>query len=223
MRKLLLFAILVVCLSACVQVDEVRVEPVAPAAVEDVSVPVLAVPRAARKYPDYVRVLDPAVELQDFTFPASTGEDLSLSDLQGKWLLMFFGYTHCPDFCPLTLLDFVRVKENLGAGAEMVDFVYISIDGLRDTPDVMHEHLAHFDSSFIGMTGDDDTLRLIQSDYGLYYKREVTEGLGAAYVVDHSTRSYLVDPDGVLRASFAYSTDPDVTAEVIQGYMAVEE
>lgn len=180
------------------------------------------VPHVALMYPDAVTPVSPPLALQDFTLPASTGAALSLSDLRGQWLVIFFGYTHCPDFCPMTLLDYKRVKAELGPRAEDVRFIYISVDGFRDTPAAMQGYLAHFDPDFLGFSGDDDTLRRVAGDYNLYYRRRVEEGSAETYYVEHTTRSYLVNRSGGLVASFAYQTDPTIVTDVIEAYLASE-
>lgn len=164
-------------------------------------------------------VVDPPVQLQDFTLPSSTGELMSLNDLNGKWRMMFFGYLHCPDFCPLTLVEYRQVKQLLGDDAGRVAFLYVSVDGVRDTPQALHDYLDNFDPAFIGFSGDDETLARIQPDYGFYYSRRLDSGSEAVYTIDHSTRSYLIDPDGWLRATFTYNTEPEVIAEALQWYL----
>ena len=182
-----------------------------------------ATPAAQAESSVYVGdIVDPPVHLQDFNLPSSTGESMRLSDLDGQWRLMFFGYLHCPDFCPITLSEYKRVKAMLGDSAESVEFVYISVDGVRDTPDALQRYLANFDSSFIGFSGDDETLASIQPDYGFYYRRRFDTGTRAEYVIDHSTRSYLVDRDGYLRATFTYDIRPEQVAQAIDWYLQQE-
>ncbi len=164
-------------------------------------------------------VVEPAVQLQDFALPASTGATLHLSDLNGTWRVLFFGYLHCPDFCPMTLTEYKRVKHLLGEQATQVTFAYVSVDGARDTPEALRRYLANFDPAFIGFSGDDETLARIQPDYGFYYRRRLPEGSQAVYVIDHSTRTYLIDPQGRLRATFTYDTDPTQIAEAIAWYI----
>jgi protein SCO1/2 len=165
-------------------------------------------------------VIDPPRELADFTMPASTGAEMSLSDLNGKWTLLFFGYANCPDFCPLTLGEFNRVDTLLGDTAEDVQYLFISVDGERDTPAVLERYLQRFNPKFIGFSGDDVTLAQIQPDYGFFYERRTDTGSATAYLVDHSTRSYLIDPQGRLRMSFAYGTEPAIIADAIREQMA---
>ncbi|MBI5671478.1 MAG: SCO family protein [Chloroflexi bacterium] len=162
---------------------------------------------------------DPPVQLSAFTMPGSRGGPISLSDLNGKWSLVFFGYTHCPDFCPLTLAEFKQVKQALGEQADEVQFVFISVDGQRDTADALRDYLARFDPAFIGLSGDDETLARIGPEYGLFYERRADTGSQANYLVDHTTRTYLVDPNGLLRVTYAYGTEPDIIAESIRQQM----
>jgi len=164
-------------------------------------------------------VYEPPQALADFTLPASTGQDLSLSDLRGQWVLMFFGYTHCPDICPTTLAEFRQVKAELGDDATSTTFLFVSVDAPRDTPAVIENFVTRFDPSFIGMSADDETLARMAPEYGLFYERHPPEGDGDNYVVDHSGRSYLVDPQGAIRISYAYGTDSDVIAETIRELM----
>ncbi|MCU0466615.1 MAG: copper chaperone PCu(A)C [Anaerolineae bacterium] len=168
------------------------------------------------------QVVDPPIRVQDFTLPGVGVSEVSLSDSAGTWRMLFFGYMRCPDFCPLTLVDYRDIKALLGDVAEDVTFVFVSVDAARDTPDVLRDYLTRFDPDFIGFSADDATLSRIQPDYGFYYARQMGEGQQAVYSIDHSTRSYLVDPSGVLRASFAYHIDPALMADALRWYIGQE-
>ena len=157
--------------------------------------------------------------IQDFTMPGTRSGDLSMSALNGRWRLVFFGYTHCPDFCPLTLAEYKSVKAQLGELAEQVTFVFISVDGARDTAPVLTEYLARFDPEFVGFSGDDATLAQIQPDYGFYYRRRVDTTTSAAYLVDHSTRTYVIDPQGEMVASFTYDTSTSDVASAMRWWI----
>lgn len=154
--------------------------------------------------------IDPPRQLTDFTMTSDTGTPLSLSDLRGKPVLLYFGYTFCPDVCPTTLADFVRVKRNLGDAADDVAFVFISVDPERDTPEKIATYMQAFDDDFIGLHADEKTLRKIQYDYGLYYQKSRVAGTSAAYLVDHSTGIYLIDQEGRLTFIYAFGTPADV-------------
>jgi protein SCO1/2 len=171
-----------------------------------------------------VTPIDPPRPVSDFTMPAAlpNGESgsLSLSDLEGKHTLLFFGYTHCPDFCPITLAEFKQIKQALGDRAERLQFLFVSVDGDRDTPEVIRRYLNGFDPSFIGMSGTRDTLEPIRPDYGLYYELRTNEGRGDNYLVDHSTPSYLIDPQRRLVAIYSYNASASVIAADIAERLA---
>ena len=159
-------------------------------------------------------VVDPPRVLQDFTLDSHTGAPLSLSDLRGQVVLMYFGYTHCPDYCPATLLNFQRVKAMLGDQADEVAFLFISVDPRRDTPDAIAQYLEERGAFVTGLAGDEAILQSIAPDYGLYINVP-SEGEDG-YLVDHSTSSYLVDPEGRLVTVYSYGTEPDVIAQDIR-------
>ena len=158
--------------------------------------------------------LDPPRELVDFTLPASTGEPMSLSDLQGKYTLLFFGYTNCPDFCPSTLANWQRMKGELGEVGKQLNYVFVSVDGERDTPEVLARYLSRFDPAFVGLTGEAEVLAEIAPDYGLEYILHTDEG--EFYSVDHTTRTYLIDPQGRLISVFSFDVPQDVIEGVIR-------
>ncbi|MFN8448684.1 MAG: SCO family protein [Anaerolineae bacterium] len=161
--------------------------------------------------------VEPPIETHDFSLPGSSGEMLSLSDLRGKWTLLFFGYTHCPDFCPLTLASWKNIKTALGSDGDKLNYLFISVDGERDTPEVMRQYLSRFDLAFVGMTGDAATLAQIGPDYGLDYTLHTEEG--ANYSVDHTTRVYLLDPQSRMVYEFAFGTDQDAVVATIRGQL----
>ncbi|MCM8593949.1 SCO family protein [Accumulibacter sp.] len=124
-------------------------------------------------------------------------------DLAGRWTLLFFGYTFCPDVCPTTLLLLREVKTRLvAAGVAPAQVVMISVDPDRDLPETLTHYTRAFDPEFIGATGDDDSLRALVSHLGVYYLRHA-EGKKSAYLVDHSAAIYLIDPQGRLKAVFS--------------------
>lgn len=168
------------------------------------------------------KVMNPPVQVQDFEAQGSLETLTHLSQTDGTWRVIFFGYMHCPDFCPLTLTDYKKAKAFLGEAADDVTFIYISVDAIRDTPQAMQRYLANFDPDFVGFSPDDATLAQIQPDYGFYYQRRMESDSQAYYTVDHSTRSYVLDRDGVLRTSFAYDTAPRVMADALLWYLEHE-
>lgn len=164
-----------------------------------------------------VRTLDNPQAVSDVTMRSHTGEAVSLSDWRGKNVLIAFGYTYCPDVCPLTISDMKQVHNALGAAADDVQFVFISVDGARDTPQRLQFFLdAHSVSEYIiGLSGTAQTLRPLQSDYGMVYQLNPPDE-NSNYSVDHTARLYLLDAQGRLTHSFAYGTDTALIAETIQ-------
>ncbi|MCS7059745.1 MAG: SCO family protein [Anaerolineae bacterium] len=156
---------------------------------------------------------------RDFTLTDYNNRPLSLSDLRGKFVLLFFGYTHCPDICPLALGEFKAVKRILGDQAEQVAFVMISVDGSRDTPDVMRRYVQAFDPTFIGLTGDELKVQRIGMDYGVRFARRKPEGTAATYLVDHTGHTYLIDPRGYWRMTYPFQTPPAIIAADITRMM----
>lgn len=170
----------------------------------------------AENYYDGSTVIDPPRELSNFTLTSHTGDPISLSDLRGKVALVYFGYTHCPDVCPITLGEFKQVKQALGAEAEDVAFVMISVDGERDTPERLADYIANFDEAFIGMTGDEQTLRRISEDFDLFFEKHPGEN----YIVDHTASVFMIDPESRLATIFAYGTEPEVMTEYVREAMS---
>jgi protein SCO1 len=165
---------------------------------------------------DGITVVDPPRELHDFTLTNQNNEPTSLSDFKGRMALMLFGYTHCPDVCPLTLLEYKKIKTALGDKADQMAFVFISIDGARDTPAVMADYLSRFDSDFVGLTGDEATLTRIGKDYDLYFaKRADSSGSTDNYQMDHTSNTFLVDKTGQLVALYTYGTPTALIADDI--------
>lgn len=159
--------------------------------------------------------LNPPLVLTDFTLTTHSNTSLSLSDLQGRVVLLYFGYTFCPDVCPATLADLVHVKRDLGDAAQNVAFIFVSVDGERDTPEVLARYMQSFDSSFIGLQGDERTLRRIGSEYGLLYERRNIAGTSAEYLVDHTASIYLIDTEGRLNVIYPFGTPPEtISADI---------
>jgi protein SCO1 len=177
-------------------------------------------------------LVEPPHLLRDFTLTSHTGDPIRLSNLRGQAVLMFFGYTHCPDVCPTTLADYRRIKQSLGDITDEVAFVFISVDGGRDTPDVLARYLGQFDADFIGMTGDETMLRQIGTEFGLLFQQETIsighehedgdthqhgDGLDAEnYFVQHTSPSFLIDRNGYLRLIYFYGTESKIMAEGIR-------
>ncbi|MCA9891958.1 MAG: SCO family protein [Anaerolineae bacterium] len=168
-----------------------------------------------------VRDIVPPRQVQDFTLTSNSGEPVSLSDFEGKPLLFYFGYTHCPDVCPISLNDMMKVREFLGDQSDDVSYLFISVDGQRDTPEQLNNFFAMRDVEdvMVGMQGDDDVLGRVGADYGLYYELQPPDENGY-YAVDHTANMYLLDQQGQLITILAYGTEPELIAERIRKLLA---
>lgn len=159
-------------------------------------------------------LIDPPVPAADFTLTDSQGSDFTLSNQSGSLVLIFFGYTTCPDVCPATLGEMKQIRERLLADSRLADkadsvrYVFITVDPQRDTAERMGKYLATFDPTFIGLTGSEAQLNPVWKSYGVYRAISETES-AAGYLVDHTARVYLVDQDGNLRLTYAFGTPVD--------------
>lgn len=160
-------------------------------------------------------VLQSPDKATDFTLTASTGEPMSLSDLEGKHVLLFFGYTFCPDVCPTTLADMSKMADALGdKKMEDVQVVFVSVDPERDTPERLDGYLDFFDQRFLGMTGTLEEIIAAGTQFGVFFERH--EGTPATgYLIDHTSIVTLIGPDGHVRMVFPYGTaGEDIAADV---------
>jgi protein SCO1/2 len=171
------------------------------------------------RQPDGARIIDPPRAVDDFTLIADDGEPLSISDLQGQPVLLYFGYTYCPDVCLITLSDVRRVRHLLGEDADKLHYVFVSVDGERDTPERLRQFFGSYDDTefMTGMQGDEDVLNSIKTDYALVWELHTDDADEYGnYIVDHSSQLYLLDANGDLAYTFAYGTQADTMTGYIQ-------
>jgi protein SCO1/2 len=152
---------------------------------------------------------EPPQAAYDFQLPAASGGTTSLHEMRGKLVLLFFGYTSCPDVCPTTMAVLRQVTSDLGALADGVQVVFISVDPERDTPQRVQGYVSAFDPRFIGLSGSLDQLEAVWQAYGVYRQVDDASASLAGYLVAHSTRLYLIDPQGDLLLSYSYGTPPE--------------
>ena len=151
---------------------------------------------------------EPYPPASDFVLTRADGTSFQLSEMRGKIILLFFGYTSCPDVCPTTLAELNQAMGQLGDDANKVQVVFITVDPGRDTPERVQEYVNHFNSNFIGLSGTENELTKVWNDYGIY--REIVEGTSAlGYLVNHTARVTLIDADGNLRVSFSFEMPVD--------------
>lgn len=151
----------------------------------------------------------PSVELN-----GPNGSTVRLTDYEGKVVVLYFGYTFCPDVCPITLSKLDRALDILGDDAEDVQVIMVSVDPERDTPEVLEQYMAHFNPDFVGVTGDVDAVDRIATVYGVYYEAE--EGSEATgYLVNHTATVMVVDKDGYLKLVLPFEgTAEEVAADL---------
>ena len=128
-----------------------------------------------------------------------TGRLVTDRDFRGKWLLVFFGYTHCPDVCPTTLSDIADTLTRLGPLADRVQPLFVTVDPMRDTQQALNDYTVAFDPRILGLTGAPDQIASAASAYKVYYAKRV---VGDDYYVDHTATIYLMRPDGNHETSF---------------------
>jgi protein SCO1/2 len=142
-------------------------------------------------------LVDPPLPSRPFTLASGEGE-VSLADLQGRVVALFFGYTSCPDVCPLTLGRLREARTLLGPAAADVQVVFVSVDPERDVPARAATYARRFDPSFLGLSGSPDEIRRVASDYGIFYEK-AEGGTDGDYTVDHSAAVLVLDRQGRVR------------------------
>jgi len=152
---------------------------------------------------------DPALPAPEFELTQGNGNNFRLSEKRGKVILLFFGYTSCPDVCPTTLSEMKRVMADLGADEERVQVVFVTVDPQRDTAQKLKEYVSIFNPTFIGLSGSMEELEEVWSDFGVYREEEELPNSATGYLVNHTARVYLIDRDGNLRLSYSYGTATD--------------
>lgn len=150
----------------------------------------------------------------DFSLVDHDGRPFSLTSQRGRVVLIFFGYTFCPDACPTTLSKLASVYRRLGSDAKQVKTLYISVDPERDTPAVLKEDLGNFSIDAIGLTGSKDAIDTVVRQYGAAYEIVQTPDSAAKYTVSHTTTLYALDTEGRLRLKFRYEATVD---EIVTG------
>ena len=135
---------------------------------------------------------------KELSLTGHDGKPRTLADFRGKAVVLFFGYTHCPDICPTTLADMAGVIRKLGADATRVQVLFVTVDPERDTPEVLAKYVPAFDPGFLGLSGDAAATQRAAKEFRIFYEKRSGNAPGA-YTVDHSGQSYVIDPQGRLR------------------------
>ncbi|NPA58049.1 MAG: SCO family protein [Aquificae bacterium] len=157
-------------------------------------------------------------KIKDFSLIDHNGKRVKLSDFKGKYLLIFFGYTYCPDVCPTSMYRIKETLDRLGEYRDKVHVLFISVDPERDTPEKLKKFISYFDPSgkyITGLTGSPEEIKKVAKMFRAYYKKvPVEDNPEVGYLVDHTAFIYLIDKDGIMRLIFRPANeDPEKIAQ----------
>jgi protein SCO1 len=152
---------------------------------------------------------------RDLRLPDADGHERSLKDFRGKVVVLFFGYTQCPDVCPTTLSEIAQAKQLLGADGARLQGVFVTLDPERDTPQVLKAYLANFDPTFVALRGTLQQTAAVAKDFKIFYQKVPGKTPGS-YTLDHSAAAYVYDPDGRLRLYTRYGSGPQALASDVK-------
>jgi protein SCO1/2 len=160
------------------------------------------------------------LKINDFQLTNQDGKKVKFSDYKGKYVLIFFGYTYCPDVCPTTMLRIQETLEELGDYKKYIKVLFISVDPERDTPQALKKFISFYDPTgkyIEGLTGTPEEIKKVAKQFKAYYKKVPIENKEVGYLVDHSAYIYLIDPKGILRLIYRPANDdPKRIAEDIK-------
>lgn len=154
-----------------------------------------------------------------FSLTDHNGQPRTLADFKGKAVVLFFGFTQCPDVCPTSMSELAEARRLLGANGERLQGLFVSIDPERDTPEVMKQYMASFDPSFLALYAAPDKLPELAKSYKIYYKK-VDGPTPTSYTMDHSAGSYVYDPQGRIRLYHRYGTGAAALASDLKKLLA---
>jgi cytochrome oxidase Cu insertion factor (SCO1/SenC/PrrC family) len=156
----------------------------------------------------------------EFSLTDHNNTTFELHQLKGKLVLLFFGYTYCPDICPTELANLAAVFDGLKGEADRVQGLFISLDPKRDTPEVLHDYVAYFSKDLLGLTGSEDEVAQVARQYRVKYQRHDKQGGG--YSIDHSANLYVINSSGRLTAVVPYGMPPEHLLNLVRGLLAEE-
>jgi len=142
---------------------------------------------------------------KDFNLTDQHGQRRTLADFHGKVVVLFFGYTHCPDVCPTTLGELALTLKQLGKDASKVQVLFVTLDPARDTPAVLAQYVPTFNPSFLGLTGTESEIARVAESFKVFYKKQDSASK-AGYSLDHSANTYVFDTQGRLRLMYVFGS-----------------
>ena len=151
-----------------------------------------------------------------FSLVGADGKPVTDRDFRGRYMLIFFGFTHCPDICPAELQVIAQALEQLGDKAKKVVPIFITLDPERDTPEAMANYVKSFGPNFVGLTGSPEAIAAAAKAYRVAYSKVENKDLAGDYSVDHSALVYLMDPEGRYVTHFSYGLSADQMAEKLE-------
>ncbi len=152
---------------------------------------------------------------KDLPLVDHNGQQRSIKDFAGKVVIVFFGYTQCPDVCPTSMAELVEVKKLLGKDGDKLQAIFVTVDPARDTAELLKAYMANFDPGFVALIPTADQLPAIAKDFKVYFKR-VEGKTPTSYTMDHSAGSYTYDPQGRLRLYNRYNSGAPALAADVQ-------
>lgn len=150
---------------------------------------------------------------KDFVLTDHTGKTRRLADFRGKVVVMFFGFTRCPDVCPITLAELKAVKERLGDDGNRFQVLFVTVDPERDTQKLLADYVPAFDPSFLGLYGDSAATAKVAKEFKVFYQKAPGK-TPDSYTVDHTAGSYVFDPQGRLRLFARYGNAENLEADI---------
>ena len=154
--------------------------------------------------------MDTSFKLRDFN-----GRLRTLEDFRGKVVVLFFGFTHCPDICPTTMTDLKKTMNLLKEKASAIQVIFITLDPARDTEDVLKKFIPTFNSSFLGLTGSESEIDKVTTQFKIFYNK-VNDGSKAGYTIDHSAGLYVIDKSGNVKLHISYGEKPEDIASDLE-------
>jgi len=154
-----------------------------------------------------------------FELVGKDGKPVTDQDFRGRYMLVFFGFTHCPDICPAELQVMSTALDDLGSDADKVVPIFITLDPERDTPEAVNAYVENFGPNFVGLSGSPEAIAKAAKAYRVTYKKFQDESMGDNYSIDHSALVYLMGPDGQFVTHIPYGTPPEKMAETLRRYL----
>jgi len=160
-------------------------------------------------------VLQPAQAAPELGLMDHHGQTFRLADHRGRAVMLFFGYTNCPDICPATLIYYTQIKRDLGPLADRVRFAFVTVDPEYDTPERLRDYINRFDPSFYGLWASPEDLQPVLDAYGIFVEKVENENSPVGYWVNHTALSFLIDPEGRLVVAYPFGVEPaDIASDL---------